>query len=61
MLPLCMKLNFQYLLFKVSITVELQYFLIKDDLKSLHDAFDIYYESIIENNAKDALKACLIP
>lgn len=41
---------------EVSISVELQYFVIKEDLKSLHDAFDIYYESIIENNAKDALK-----
>jgi hypothetical protein len=41
---------------EVSISVELQYFLIKEDLKLLHDTFDIYYQSIIENNAKDALK-----
>ncbi len=41
---------------EVSITVELQYFLIKEDLKLLHDSYDIYYENIIVNNAKDALK-----
>ena len=44
---------------EVEITVELQYFLIKEDLKLLHDSFDIYYESIVENNAKDALKVKL--
>lgn len=36
--------------------MELQYFLIKEDLKLLHDSYDIYYQSIIVNNAKDALK-----
>lgn len=41
---------------EVSISVELQYFLIKEDLKLLHDSYDIYYQSIIVNNAKDALK-----
>ena len=41
---------------EVEITVELQYFLVKEDLKLLHDSYDIYYESIVENNAKDALK-----
>ncbi len=41
---------------KVEITVELQYFLIKEDLKLLHDSYDVYYESILENNIKDALK-----
>ncbi len=40
----------------MSITVELQYFLIKEDLKLLHDSYDIYYQNIIVNNAKDALK-----
>ncbi len=43
--------------FKVNISVELQFFVIKEDLKLLHDTFDIYYKSIIINNAKDALKA----
>jgi hypothetical protein len=41
---------------EVEITAELQYFLIKEDLNLLHDSYDIYYESIVENNAKDALK-----
>lgn len=41
---------------EVSISVELQYFLIKEDLKLLHDTFDIRYQSIIVGNAKDALK-----
>ena len=41
---------------EVEIIVELEYFLIKEDLKLLHDSYDIYYESIVENNAKDALK-----
>ena len=40
----------------MSISVEFQYFLIKEDLKLLHDTFDIRYRSIIESNAKDALK-----
>ncbi len=40
----------------MSISVELQYFLIKDDLKLLHDTFDIRYQSIVVGNAKDALK-----
>lgn len=41
---------------KVIISVEFQYFLIKEDLKLLHDSYDIRYQSIIVNNAKDALK-----
>lgn len=41
---------------QVSISVELQYFLIKEDLKLLHDTFDIRYQSIVVGNAKDALK-----
>lgn len=41
---------------QVNISVELQFFVIKEDLKLLHDTFDIYYKSIIINNAKDALK-----
>jgi hypothetical protein len=47
---------FFFVLSKVSISVELQYFIIQEDLKLLHDAYDIYYEKIIEDNAKDALK-----
>jgi hypothetical protein len=53
------RINFMiivYIYFKVSISVELQYFLIKEDLKLLHDSFDIRYQSIIAGNAKDALK-----
>jgi len=41
---------------EVKITIELQYFLIKEDLKLLHDSYDIFYQSIIVNNAKDAIK-----
>lgn len=41
---------------EVKITAELQYFLIKDDLRLLHDAYDVFYESIVANNAKDAIK-----
>ena len=41
---------------EVIISVEFQYFLIKEDLKLLHDSYDIRYQSIIVNNAKDALK-----
>lgn len=41
---------------EVSISVELQYFLIQEDLKLLHDTFDIRYQSIVVGNAKDALK-----
>lgn len=41
---------------QVSISIELQYFLIKEDLKLLHDTFDIRYQSIVVGNAKDALK-----
>lgn len=41
---------------QVNISIELQFFLIKDDLKLLHDAFDIFYNKIIVDNAKDALK-----
>ena len=51
--------NSSFTPFKVSISVELQYFLIKEDLKLLHDSYDIYYQSIIVNNAKDALKVSL--
>lgn len=45
---------------EVKITAELQYFVIKEDLKLLHDSYDIYYHSIIVNNAKDAIKVSLI-
>jgi len=41
---------------QVSISVELQYFLIKEDLKLLHDTYDISYQSKIASSAKDALK-----
>lgn len=41
---------------QVSISVELQYFLIKEDLPLLHEAFDIIYQSIVVGNAKDSLK-----
>lgn len=41
---------------QVSISVELQYFLIKEDLPLLHDTFDLRYQSIVVGNAKDALK-----
>lgn len=41
---------------QVNISVELQFFVIKEDLKLLHDTFDVFYKSIIINNAKDALK-----
>lgn len=41
---------------QVSMSIELQYFLIKEDLKLLHDTFDIRYQSIVVGNAKDALK-----
>jgi hypothetical protein len=41
---------------EVKITAELQYFLIKEDLKLLHDSYDIFYQKIIENNARDAIK-----
>jgi len=41
---------------QVSISVELQYFLIQEDLALLHDTFDIRYQSIVVGNAKDALK-----
>lgn len=41
---------------EVKITAELQYFLIKEDLKLLHDAYDVFYQSIVVNNAKDAIK-----
>ncbi|CAF0847232.1 unnamed protein product [Brachionus calyciflorus] len=41
---------------EVKITAELQYFLIKEDLKLLHDSYDVYYHQIIANNAKDAIK-----
>lgn len=37
----------------------MQYFLIKEDLKLLHDAYDVFYQSIVVNNAKDAIKVCL--
>jgi hypothetical protein len=41
---------------EVKITAELQYFLIREDLKLLHDSYDVYYQSVIANNAKDAIK-----
>lgn len=44
---------------QVSISVELQYFLIKEDLPLLHDTFDLRYQSIVVGNAKDALKVKL--
>jgi hypothetical protein len=36
--------------------VKLHYFLVKEDLKLLHDSYDVYYEPIIENNARVAIK-----
>ena len=41
---------------EVSISVELQYFLIKEDLKLLHDNYDLKYQSVVTGNANDALR-----
>lgn len=38
-------------------TAYLQYFLRKDELVLLHDAYDTDYKDIIKNSALDALKA----
>lgn len=45
---------------KVEITVHIQYFLRKDELKLLHDAYDLYYEDVVRSSAIDALKVKLI-
>lgn len=41
---------------EVYITVSMQYFLRKDQLTNLHKQYDIYYDSILQKNALDALK-----
>lgn len=40
-------------------TAYLQYFLRKDELVLLHDAYDTDYKDIIKNSALDALKVNL--
>ncbi|XP_072034483.1 uncharacterized protein [Amphiura filiformis] len=40
----------------VNIDCSFQYFLRRDDLKLLHDTYDLQYEEILQNNAIDALK-----
>jgi len=44
---------------EVSISVELQYFLIKEDLKLLHDNYDLKYQSVVTGNANDALRTAV--
>jgi len=44
---------------EVSISVELQYFLIQEDLKLLHDNYDLKYQSVITGNANDALRSAV--
>jgi len=41
---------------EVQISVDLQYFLNKDDLAQLHDEYDLFYKEIFEQTAKDTVK-----
>lgn len=41
---------------EIGISVSLQYFLNKDDLAELHDEYDLFYEEIFKQTAKDAVK-----
>jgi len=41
---------------EIGITVDLQYFLNKDDLHELHDEYDLFYEEIFKQTAKDTVK-----
>ena len=46
----------QNIILQVNIDCSFQYFLRREDLKLLHDAYDLQYEDILRNNAIDALK-----
>ena len=41
---------------EIGITVDLQYFLNKEDLPDLHDEYDLFYEEIFKQTAKDTVK-----
>ncbi|PIK59361.1 hypothetical protein BSL78_03732 [Apostichopus japonicus] len=42
---------------QVSLDCALQYFLRIEDLKLLHDNYDLQYESVLEDSARDAIKS----
>jgi len=44
---------------EIGITVDLQYFLNKDDLPELHDEYDLFYEEIFKQTAKDTVKGAV--
>jgi len=41
---------------ELQISVDLQYFLNKEDLPELHDEYDVFYKEIFEQTAKDTVK-----
>ena len=41
---------------EVTITVNVQYFLNKDDLAELHQEYDIFYKDVFKQTAKDVVK-----
>ena len=41
---------------EIGITVDLQYFLNKEDLPDLHDEYDLFYKEIFKQTAKDTVK-----
>lgn len=41
----------------MSLSCSLQYFLRIEDLRLLHDQFDLKYESILKSSARDAIKS----
>ena len=41
---------------EVTITVNIQYFLNKDDLAELHQEYDIFYNDVFKQTAKDVVK-----
>ena len=45
---------------EIGITVDLQYFLNKDDLPELHDEYDLFYKEIFKQTAKDTIKVGLL-
>jgi len=44
---------------EVTITVNIQYFLNKDDLAELHQEYDIFYKDVFKQTAKDVVKGAV--
>lgn len=44
---------------EVTVTVNVQYFLNKEDLPDLHSEYDVFYEEVFKQTAKDAVKGAV--